>query len=109
MVAAVIVEITQVDQSVAQAALVADVAPNLQSFLEIGQGILVLAQQSLVLAISFRLSAIPRFCPMLAPDGQCFLVVAQSLFGLVQHPISATPCSAGWQPFVPDYPVEQRG
>ena len=47
VVATVIVEIAQVDQSIAQAALVADFTPNLQSLLEVGQSIFGFAERSL--------------------------------------------------------------
>ena len=47
MVAAVVGEIAHIDQSVGEAALVTDVTPNLQSLLEVGQGIFGLAKRSL--------------------------------------------------------------
>ena len=63
MVAAVIQEVAHIDQSVTQAALVADVAPNLQGFLEIGQRIFVLAQQCLYLRDFVEAERDAGFCP----------------------------------------------
>ncbi len=70
-------------------------APNLQRLLEVGQGILSLAEQDLHPRDLVEAGRDTALLPELAPDGQRFLVVAQRFFGLVQHPIGHRQCVQG--------------
>ena len=82
MVAAVVREIAHIDQCVAQAALVADFTPNLQSLLEVGSGIFALAERGLGLGHFVQAEGQAALLTDLAPDRDRLLFVAQTSSGL---------------------------
>src|SRR5208282_3205120 len=88
VVAALIGEIAYIDQSVAQAALVADFTPNLQSLLEVGQSIFGIAERRLRRGHYVQAEGQTALLPDVAPDRERLLFVAQNFLRLAQIPVS---------------------
>src|SRR6266849_8571813 len=88
MIAAIIVEITQIDERVSEAKLVADFAANQQGFLEVGERVFVFPKRNLNLGYAIDAQRCAALVINSAPDGQRVLVVAQRLIGLVQSSVS---------------------
>src|SRR6266852_4918849 len=88
MIAAIIVEITQIDERVSEAKLVADFAANLQGLLEVGERVFVFPKRNLNLGDAIDAQRRAALVINSTPDGQRVLVVAQRFIGLVQSFVS---------------------
>src|ERR1700680_2863978 len=87
MISLIIIKVSHIDQGIAEAALVADFTPNLESLLEVGHSIFGFTEQSLS---SGHLVQAQRKTTLLTdapPDCESLLFVAHAFFGLAQHPV----------------------